>query len=575
MPTMAALLELNTLTLHYAYFILASMIGSVVLFTTSTQIQNLHFVDALFMSFNAMTGAGLNVLDLSTLNVPQQGTLFTLLILGHAIPILGIISLLRALALRLGLKDQSNKKGGKQILPHKSILQIQETQPHEDGKNTISAKNTSLSKINIAVKDLQVHISSPGEPEIPWNARNVIIVTDPTDPDQSQGVASITSIGGRKNFYNVESFLSRVFATLKSMMQRLGKILSCWSGSIGCNETNLVEYRALALISVLTIFYTVVLLCFGIMSIGFWSKYSRPDIPRTDGVSPFWAGAFLATSAFGNNGMSLINANMTPYQREWVCVSLYPGWHTFFLFCTILVLNGILTGAFELASIHNTEIEALPLKYRVLDGLFQSLCVRSGGFTVVAFDELPQGLLTLYVLMMYLPASPVSAATSRSTETTTTGSAKVPFVEADKWVYSSSASGSTNALFAGGYFLCRQISFHLGHDIWWLGVAVLLISVVESDHYKSQPVAFSTFNIIFEVVSAYSCVGVSIGYPGKHYSFCGEWYSFSKLLLVSLSLWGRHRSLSALTEKSISLCVSPEAADEEMMILQKDKAEQV
>lgn len=35
-------------------------------------------------------------------------------------------------------------------------------------------------------------------------------------------------------------------------------------------------------------------------------------------------------------------------------------------------MNGTMWGAFELASIGNSEIAALPFKFRVLDGLFQS-----------------------------------------------------------------------------------------------------------------------------------------------------------------------------------------------------------
>ncbi|CAI7642882.1 unnamed protein product [Penicillium palitans] len=59
-------------------------------------------------------------------------------------------------------------------------------------------------------------------------------------------------------------------------------------------------------------------------------------------------------------------------------------------------------GAFEISAIHNEEIGSLPINFRVLDGLFQALeltqkkAVRGGGFSVVTFDRLPQGLLILY-----------------------------------------------------------------------------------------------------------------------------------------------------------------------------------
>ena len=43
---------------------------------------------------------------------------------------------------------------------------------------------------------------------------------------------------------------------------------------------------------------------------------------------------------------------------------------------------------------------------RVLDGFFQALAVRCGGFYVVAISALRPGLLVLYVLMMYISAYP-------------------------------------------------------------------------------------------------------------------------------------------------------------------------
>jgi Trk-type K+ transport system membrane component len=58
---MAHLLESNLLLLHCTYFIFISMIGSVILYTKATQINDLQYVDAFFMSFSAMTGTGLSV----------------------------------------------------------------------------------------------------------------------------------------------------------------------------------------------------------------------------------------------------------------------------------------------------------------------------------------------------------------------------------------------------------------------------------------------------------------------------------------------------------------------------------
>ncbi|OKL59323.1 hypothetical protein UA08_04999 [Talaromyces atroroseus] len=102
-------------------------------------------------------------------------------------------------------------------------------------------------------------------------------------------------------------------------------------------------------------------------------------------------------------------------------------------------------------------------------------------------------------------------------------------------------------------FLYQQIRSQLGHDLWWLGLVVFIMTAVEADHYKLHPQAFSTFNIIFEVVSAYSCVGVSVGYPNKGYSFCGEWHTVSKLLLAAVSLQGRHCRLPVVVDITVLL----------------------
>jgi Trk-type K+ transport system membrane component len=103
---------------------------------------------------------------------------------------------------------------------------------------------------------------------------------------------------------------------LKSIWPRIKNHQSL-SRSIDPSEPGWIEYNAMILVSVLAILYTVSFLFIGILSVGLWLKLARPDIPLTDGVSPLWAGAFLATSAFVNNGMSLIDANMTPFQLEY------------------------------------------------------------------------------------------------------------------------------------------------------------------------------------------------------------------------------------------------------------------
>ncbi|KAJ5099970.1 hypothetical protein N7532_006971 [Penicillium argentinense] len=379
-----------------------------------------------------------------------------------------------------------------------------------------------------------------------------------------------------------------------------------------------VEYKAVSFLSVIVSLYFVMFLLLGIIGVGGWLEANHPEVTRSNGLSPFWTGAFFAVSAFVNSGMSLLDKNMTALQlnayplltlgmlilagntlypcflrfivwvmrmvlpngpawKSWrltldfilehprrVYTNLFPARHTWYLLGTIIILNGIDWAGFELLSVGNKEIEALPSEYRVLDGLFQALAVRAGGFYVVTIADLRQGLLVLYVLMMYVSAFPVLV-TIRNTNV---------YEERSLGIYANDKTDEpantcrSNVLMdlirhhlgrptlnetSRGYFVHQQLRSQLSHDIWWIALAVLFIAIAESDHYQDQPVAFATFNIMFEVVSAYGCVGVSIGYSGKNYSFCGAWHTISKLILATVALRGRHRGLPVAIDKAVML----------------------
>jgi Trk-type K+ transport system membrane component len=73
-------------------------------------------------------------------------------------------------------------------------------------------------------------------------------------------------------------------------------------------------------------------------------------------------------------------------------------------------------------------------------------------------------------------------------------------------------------------FISQQVHGQLAHDIWWLVLAILIITTINTGKFLADPVNFSVFNVIFEVVSAYGCVGISVGVPHDAFSFCGSWY---------------------------------------------------
>src|SRR5439155_728312 len=93
----------------------------------------------------------------------------------------------------------------------------------------------------------------------------------------------------------------------------------------------------------------------------------------------------------------------------------------------------------------------------------------------------------------------------------------------------------------------------LAHDLWWIVLAVIFITIVETSQFERDPVTYSVFNVIFETISAYGCVGISTGLPDQMYSFSGGWHNLSKLILCAVMIRGRHRGLPVAIDRAILL----------------------
>lgn len=198
---------------------------------------------------------------------------------------------------------------------------------------------------------------------------------------------------------------------------------------------------------------------------------------------------------------------------------------------------------------------------RILDGLFQALCVRNGGFYVVPISSLQVGLQVLYVVMMYISVYPV-VITMRNSNVYEERSLGIyaddPSANEAGDSQSSSSADSQNPLSrltprGRTYFVQHQLRLQLAHDSWWLALAVIIISIIEAGNFTRDPVTYSVFNILFETVSAYGCVGISTGLPNQAYSFSGGWHTLSKLVLCAVMIRGRHRGLPVAIDRAILL----------------------
>ena len=261
--------------------------------------------------------------------------------------------------------------------------------------------------------------------------------------------------------------------------------------------------------------------------------------------------------------------------------NLFPSRHTWWLLVTLIGLNGTDWAAFEILNIGNPTVTSLPHGARTLDGLFQAFAVRSGGFYVVPIANLRIGLLILYVIMMYISVYPVvitmrnsnvyeerslgiyaddPQAKAQEQDPANNDNNKAFFHRLKRTMTTNSHSGTIESR---GYFVRQQLRGQLAHDLWWIVLAVLFITITETSQFERDPTTYSVFNVLFEVVSAYGCVGISVGLPNVAYSFCGGWHKLSKLILCAVMLRGRHRGLPVAIDRAVLLPGEHLAAAEE------------
>ncbi|KAL4818665.1 cation transport protein-domain-containing protein [Aspergillus spinulosporus] len=602
----------NFLSLHYTYFIAVSLISSLIFWGTSNPPRSVSYTDALFMCVSAMTGTGLNSVEASSLTTFQQVIMFVLLMLGHAILISITVLHVRKRAF------QHKFKGISHALAQRAAQEAPAptTEDRNEDKSYPAAESAPMETPTNSSAEINVQLANTGAQGVSHDLPRKVMVDPPSnlksederprDSYQSVNKAQLLPLGiwrGTQKYFESKGLISRNSQFHGLTLEERDRLQG-------------IEYRAVSFLSVIVPLYWVLFLCCGILGMGIWLEVNKPQVPRDNGLSPFWTGAFFAVSAFVNSGMGILDANMTALQTDayplitmgflilagntlypcflrlivwsmrrmlpdgpawktWrstldfildhprrVYTNLFPARHTWYLLATVVLFNGIDWAGFEVLSIGNKEIEGLPTAYRIMDGLFQALAVRAGGFSVVTISDLRQGLLVLYVLMMYVSPFPVLI-TMRHTNVYEERSLGI-YAE-DETLYDHDKrppNTVTNFLRRHLYltkegtrrhFLREQLKDQLSHDLWWIALAVFLISIIESSNYTKDPVGYSTFNILFEVVSAYGCVGISTGYPGRDLSFCGVWHSLSKLILAAVALRGRHRGLPVAIDNAIML----------------------
>ena len=101
-----------------------------------------------------------------------------------------------------------------------------------------------------------------------------------------------------------------------------------------------------------------------------------------------------------------------------------------------------------------------------------------------------------------------------------------------------------------GAHLRRQLSF----DLWYVFLGLFLIAIIDGSRLaNTNEYAFSLFSVLFEIISAYGTVGLSLGYPTANTSFVGQFKTLSKLVIIAMQIRGRHRGLPYELDRAVLL----------------------
>jgi len=333
-----------------------------------------------------------------------------------------------------------------------------------------------------------------------------------------------------------------------------------------------LEYKSLGKLLMIIPLYWFLVQFIGFIIIGAYLSNTSSRafaIVQENNSTPWFWGFFCAQTAFNNIGITPFSANLAPFHQDrlillimsllimsgntlypvflrwflWLCskiardkapytnllanpriyfTHLFPAKQTWILCLSWAIITALQMIFFLWFDSDNTAIAHLETDDLFLDAFFQSVSIRSAGFNILAVDALSNALLVLYLIMMYMSVYPFVV----SLRETAVNS------KYQQGELAASRRKRTQAVF-------KDL---IARDILLLYIATLVISMIEDTEFPSHP-SLTVFRIMFEVVSAYGTCGLSMGYPSLPYSFSGVLKTPSKLIILLVMLFGRHRGL--------------------------------
>lgn len=204
----------------------------------------------------------------------------------------------------------------------------------------------------------------------------------------------------------------------------------------------------------------------------------------------------------------------------------------------------------------------LPVHLRIVNGLFQAACTRTAGFSSVPTAELHPAVQVSYMMMMYISVFPIAISIRRTNvyEEKSLGIYDSPDEDEDP-------NESSTMSYLGNH-LRRQLSF----DLWYIFLGLFVLCITEGGKIQSND--FSVYSVLFELISAYGTVGLSLGHSGGFESLSSQFSTLGKLVIIAMMIRGRHRGLPYGLDRAV-LLPSAKRLEQETRIPQPGLTRQV
>ncbi|CAK3828938.1 Potassium transport 1 [Lecanosticta acicola] len=361
-----------------------------------------------------------------------------------------------------------------------------------------------------------------------------------------------------------------------------------------------IEYRALKTLAGILICYYVGFHILGLLVLLPWIVRSPhyKDVLMSQGQSPGWWGVFTPASMFNDLGFTITNDSMVSFQTAgvpllfgsflivigntgfpvmlrfiiWIlckierlrfsdpsegsrlyqelrflldhprrCFTLlFPSKATWWLFWVLVLLNGIDLIFFVILDLNDPVVEDMTGAQKVLNGWFQAVSTRTAGFSSVNLAQLHAAIQVSYLIMMYISVFPIAISVRRTNV----------YEEKSLGIFGGEEDSGDGDQSYVSQHLRRQLSF----DLWFIFLGLFIIAIVEGDRIaNTNEPSFTTFSVLFEIVSAYGTVGLSLGYDNTNASFSAQFRTLSKLVIIAMMIRGRHRGLPYALDRAILL----------------------